>query len=229
MSALAKQAAFPLNPHRRAMIAKLHIARAQLGMVEDDYVQLLIDHAGVTSSADADDRGLEAALKRMTQLGFRPLPSKPARGNAPTARLADSPSARKARALWISLYQLGAVHSQAESALVAFGKRQLKVEQLQWADQALMYRLIEALKAIGRRHGWDQSLDDVPAKSRLYTLKQRLAVAILAKLKAANVVAAHWDLEKAVEQLSGERLVRSVEGFELACVVLGSKLREVGQ
>lgn len=75
----------------------------------------------------------------------------PARGRA----LADSDHARKIRALWLSLWNLGAVDSPTEAAIAAFAERQLGVQALQWVTPHQASSIIEALRGIGRRYGWD--------------------------------------------------------------------------
>ena len=225
MSAVRKLSG-DVSPRRRAMLAKLQIAKKQLNMVEDDYRQLLLDHAGSMSAREASDRGLECALKRMTDLGFKAMPTKPQRQNAATRKLADHASARKARALWLSLWQLGAVHNASEEALESFAKRQLKCDRLQWADQSMMYRLIEALKAMAQRHGWDQSMEGVTPTFRAQELKKRLAIAILGKLKTADIVPEGWSLADTMLRMFGEELKQTPESLELAAVTLGQKLRE---
>ncbi len=59
--------------------------------------------------------------------------------------------------MWISLHQLGVVRDPSEAALERFGARQLGVERLAWAGGSEGYRLIEALKAMAQRAGWDQA------------------------------------------------------------------------
>ena len=228
-AAALKAGSVPLSPHRRGMIAKIHVAKKQLNIADDDYRQILLDEAGVMSSAAASDSGLAKVLDRMKSRGFKP------KGKHGGAKPADHPSARKARALWLSLYQLGAVKNPAEQALEGFAKRQLKVEAMQWANEAYCYRLIEALKAMAERAGWHQEIDAFETRwcqgdssVRLRILKRRLVDAILAKLKAAGAVSADWDAAQAMDRLFGETVnLSSVESLELAAVSLGQKLREV--
>ncbi len=234
MNAVAlKQRHAPLTAHRRGMIAKIHVAKKQLAIADDDYRQILLDEAGVMSSADASDSALAKVLDRLKSRGFKPLPPKKGKHGGP--KPADHPSARKARALWVSLYQLGAVKNPAEQALEGFAKRQLKVEAMQWANEAYCYRLIEALKAMAEREGWRQEMDAFDrrwcqgdASAQLRMLKRRLVEAILAKLAAAGAVSADWDVATAMDRLFGETFnPSSAESLELAAVSLGQKLREV--
>lgn len=67
----------PDFPGRRAMLAKVHIAKKDLGMPDFGYRALLRREAGVESAADADADGLRAVLARFRRLGW--APSSPAR------------------------------------------------------------------------------------------------------------------------------------------------------
>ncbi len=231
MSARARQARFDgASQHRRGLIAKVHVARKQLGLDEDSYRQILADVTGHASAGDCDERQLKAVLGHFESRGFAPRPRK-----AGVRPAADHPSARKARALWISLHQLGAIDNPAEQALEAFARRQLKVSALQWADQSQCYKLIEALKAVAERHGWRQDftgpLAALDSMSRTRQLKARLCEAILVKLKAADIVPGDWTLADAAFRLcgitlgEGRRLTASVEELDLCARSLGDKLR----
>jgi len=106
-------------------------------------------------------------------------------GAAPVARrsAADSPVALKARALWISLHQLGVVRDGSDRALEAFAKRQLKVDRLQWADQSLAYKLIEALKAMAERAGWSQDVSGIAADRVVTVLQDRHYLALVRRFR----------------------------------------------
>lgn len=216
----------PLRPAgdatRGRLIAKVHVAKKELRMVDDDYVEVLLRVAGVASAKDATNEQLIAVLKEFERLGFA------AKSQNKGPRPADHPAARKARALWISLSYLGAVENPAEQALEAFARRQLKVEKLQWANQALCYRLIEALKAIAERHGWSQDLSGVSAGAQLIVLKRRLLDAILAKMVAVGLITSDWSVFRAAYTFAGIELegrLDSVEQLDLVARALGERLR----
>jgi Protein of unknown function (DUF1018) len=48
----------------------LHVAKAHLQLADEDYRALLEAEAGVSSSNDLDNRGLDRVLKRFAKLGF---------------------------------------------------------------------------------------------------------------------------------------------------------------
>lgn len=224
MNPFARPAQFDRSSqHRRGMIAKVHIAKQQLGLSEDDYRQIMLRITGRTSAKDCADRELVALLAEFEAKGFRST-SRP-KG----ARPADHPSARKARALWISLHQLGAVTNSSEQALEAFARRQLKCDRLQWVNQGLTYKLIEALKAIAERHGWDQSTEGLQPGAVVLVLKRRLVTAIADKLRAEQIVPAHWSIERIGFELTGTKpqpiIFQTVEELDRLARDLGAKLR----
>ena len=171
--------------HRRSMMAKINIARQQLAMDEDDYRQGLFDTTGRTSLRDCSDAQLARMLDWLKSKGFQPLPGRKA---------AAHPMALKARALWISLHHLGVVHNASEQALEAFAKRQLGCEKLVWARQSDAFKLIEALKAMGKRAGW--LMQDLARQQPLSPLglQASLCDAILTRLKACAAIPDNWAL-----------------------------------
>lgn len=149
----------------RAALAKVHIAKKELGLDDAAYRAMLERITGRTSAKDCTEGQLGKVLDELKAKGWKPTlkvvsgnPGAAVRRGAP----ASSPVAKKARAMWISLHQLGAVRDPSESALEAFGRRQLGAEKLQWANQSHGYRLIEALKAMAEREGWDQDVAGLP-------------------------------------------------------------------
>lgn len=168
---------------RRPAVVKVQIARRDLGLAEDDYRSILERLTGRTSSAACSDAELGRVLDEFKAKGWKPKvvaggrkAGKPESRKARPAAPADHPAAKKARALWLSLWNLGEIRDPSEAALEAFARRQLKVERLQWADQGLVYKLIEALKAMAERAGWSQQLS-VPPSQAVKVLKARLLAA----------------------------------------------------
>ena len=209
--------------HRRAMMAKINIARQQLEMDEDDYRQALLDQTGQASLKTCSDAQLDRMLGWMKSKGFRALPSK---------RSASHPMALKARAMWISLYHLGSVHNASEQALEAFAKRQLGCERLVWARQSDAYRLIEALKAMAKRAGWMLHNPVTQKPLGPLELQNSLCQAILARLKRDKVVPDDWLLHQAAWSLCGIENARergwTAEDYGRLAAALGAKLREHG-
>lgn len=214
------------SQHRRSMIAKIQIAKKQLNMAEDDYRQALMDQTGRMSLKDCSDPQLARVLEFMKSKGFSSLPS---------GKAASHPMARKARAMWISLYQLGVVHNASEHALEAFAKRQIGCDKMRWANQRDAYKLIEALKAMAERNGWPQH--SIVTHKQLTPIQLQIALceAILKKLKAAGVVPGDWALHVAQWRLcgieeagSGDRGQWTSEDYDRLASALGAKLRAHG-
>lgn len=200
MSALRR----PSAPFRNAMLAKVHLAAKELGLDEDARRDVLQRVTGHRSAADLDDRQLDLALAEFKRLGWTPKTA----GARPGA--ADSPMARKARAMWVSLWNLGVVRHGTEKALEAFAERQLKVAKLQWADQAQGYRLIEALKAMAERADWSQDVAGLKPERQAWSLKARLVQA-QARLLGEPVVMMRGLTERDLDRMATDlgRRIRS--------------------
>lgn len=172
-------------------LAKIHIAKKELDMEDADYRALLKRVTGQESAKGLSWQKMDAVLVEMKRLGWVAKPKlevvqgskAPPPAKAPVSprkqgdirknQAAAHPTARKARALWISLWQLGVIEDNSEKALEAFAKRQLKCDRLVWADQQQMYKLIEALKAMAERNGWSQKL---AINEGVYDLHRRLVM-----------------------------------------------------
>lgn len=164
---------------RRALLAKVHLAKKDLRLDDETYRDVLERITGRRSSAECSVGELETLVAHFRAQGF--VPKVVGGGKSGTAsvparrRAADHPVAKKARAMWISLHQLGVVENPSEQALEAFAKRQLGVERMQWMDQSLGYKLVEALKDWAKRECWDQDLAGIEKKLHIRVLKTRLA------------------------------------------------------
>jgi len=211
--------------HRRAVTAKVHVAKKQLVMNDDDYRQIILDESGQMSLKACSDKQVERVLDRLTALGFKPLPKKGSRAGA------QHPMAKKARALWISLHHLGVIENPSEQALEAFAKRQLNCERLVWARQSDAYRLIEALKAMAKRSGWSQQSPATGKRLSTRELQHHLCEVILGRLKAGDAVPADWSIDAAAWRLCGIDTSRteggfSTEAYARLAAALGAKLRD---
>ncbi len=222
----ARPATFDRSQQRRkAMLGKVHVQKKQLGLDEDDYRQILMQETGHASARDCTERQLEKVLGRFAALGAKPLAKPAAKG------VAQNPMARKARALWISLYHLGAVRSRDEKALEAFAKRQIGCERLIWAKQSDGYKLIEALKKMAEKDGWSQT-DAKGNNLSVLRLNEGLCKAILAKLIAHGEARPDWTIDIAAWRLCGIELgaegPMNAESYQRLAQALGAKLRDAG-
>lgn len=60
------------TPARKAKLAKIHIARKELSMADDDYRAMLKRITGKTSSADCRLAQLDAVIDELRRLGWKP-------------------------------------------------------------------------------------------------------------------------------------------------------------
>jgi phage gp16-like protein len=191
------------------MLAKVHLAAKELGLDEESRRDILERLTGQRSAAGLNDRQLDQVLNEFKRLGWKPKTS----GAGPKA--ADSPMARKARAMWLSLWNLGVVRNGTEKALEAFGARQLGVDRLQWADQSQGFRLIEALKAMAERAGWSQDVAGLKPDRQAWSLKARLVQA-QARLLGDPMVMMHAlgerDLDRMATELGKRIRAKASEG-----------------
>lgn len=211
------------SQHRRAMLAKIHVAKKELAMDDDDYRQILFEESGKRSAADLNDVQLGRVLERFKGIGFKPkLGSK----RAPAAQ---HPVARKARAMWISLYYLAVVKNSSEEALEAFAKNQLGCERLKWARQSHGYKLIEALKAMAVRYDWPQHDKRTGKPLDVLSLQRGLCDAIVERLKKRGEIPIDATLAETAFRLCGVEdagdLLWSAEQYAELAEKLGRKLR----
>jgi phage gp16-like protein len=92
---------------RNADLAKIHVAKKQLGMSEDDYRAMLWTQGRVTSSKDLDHAGRAKVLDYLKQVGFKAAAAKSIkRPSRPTPSADALPLVRRIRAQLISLGRL---------------------------------------------------------------------------------------------------------------------------
>lgn len=132
---------------RNVMIAKVHVARKQLGMDETAYRGLLQRETGKTSSGDCTEAQLTRVLAEFRRLGWKPATNPAASGRARS----EKPHVRKIFALWGDLSRSGALKDSSRAALVAFIERQTGVSHPDWLTAAQANSVTEGLKAIQQR------------------------------------------------------------------------------
>jgi phage-related protein len=145
-------AARPLDPaaeRRRRDLAFIHAAKKQLAMADDAYRALIARFSdGRTDSAGE----LSAAERGQVMDHLRSFGAGRAQRRGRGAD--DREQASKLRALWRSLYQLGAVRDASDEALASFVTRQTGIAALRWNRPADLAAGIEALKSWCARVGY---------------------------------------------------------------------------
>lgn len=85
------------TPDRRAMIAKIHLAKKQLALTEDSYRDILRRVTGLDSAGAMRADQLDAVLREFGRLGWKPKPAK---------RRSDKPQVRMIWAIWQDIVRL---------------------------------------------------------------------------------------------------------------------------
>lgn len=90
--------------HRNSEISKIHIAKKQLGLPEEEYRAILVAKGGSDSSKHLDHAGRQRVLEYFKTLGFMPQAATTTRRPARPTPSADAlPLVRRIRAQLISL------------------------------------------------------------------------------------------------------------------------------
>lgn len=134
-------------PPTRAQLAKIHIAKKELGISDEIYRDILHVNFHVESSSKLNRFSAEKLLTLFKTKGWKPKASKK-KGHSP--KLKDSQQ-RKVQALWITLAKAGVVRNGSDIALQKYVKRLTGLDNLQWCGDAECYQLIESLKSWAQR------------------------------------------------------------------------------
>jgi len=140
----------PADPARTRYYAAIHAGAKALGWDEDMRRDTMAARYGGLRSAK--DLGLEQLRDFARYIGDAQQAAglKLARRRQPARAgkrpLAPGDQAAKVRALWLSLYHLGALSDPSEAAVDAWVQRQTGVASLRFADQAVADRAIRGLR-----------------------------------------------------------------------------------
>ena len=121
---------------RRAALAKIHIAKKQLGLEEETYRAMLQEVAGVDSAADLDMRGLGEVLDHLADRGAK-FASRGRKSGSFT------PHRSKRRLLW-KIYQLLGDRPQKYAAAIL--RNQGGPDALEWATPTQLHKVVAALE-----------------------------------------------------------------------------------
>ena len=136
---------------RKADLAAIHIAKAQLGLDDDSYRDLLSTVcAGVRSSAALDYGGRKrflAHLRACLRASGAPAPARAASGPKRAVQSPLTPAQRKMWALWMTLADAGLVRNRTMGALAKFAARQTGVDRLEWLNGLQEALVIDSMKA----------------------------------------------------------------------------------
>lgn len=129
---------------RNVNLAKIHLAKKQLGLDDDTYRAILARVCGVKSAKDLNARQMPLLLQEFERLGWKPV--KASHGKRP------NPAANKAALIGKIEAQLAAA-SRPWTYADGMAQHMFKVEKVDWLDGEQLLRLVQALAVDARRHG----------------------------------------------------------------------------
>lgn len=135
-----------MTADKRPLLAKVHIAKTQLGLDDDQYRDIVRRITGKDSAAQCRYSQLVDLINEFKSLGWKTEKKK-------AFRRAPSDGIKKIYALWGKLQALGAVQSTDKTALDAFCKKYTGIDSVQWLLPDQQRKIIEILKQWIKRIG----------------------------------------------------------------------------
>ncbi|WP_299072811.1 gp16 family protein [uncultured Paraglaciecola sp.] len=139
---------------RKALMAKIHIAKKQLNLDDDVYRDVLNHITGQSSCSKMSDNQLKNVLDHFKNKGFKAKPKNGRRMSPNSSEPVKTPQIRKIRAVWITMHLHGIVRDNSEAALDGYVKRMSAqqnngkgVDAVAWLNGELAHKVLEALKA----------------------------------------------------------------------------------
>lgn len=127
------------KPPRNRDLAKIHVAKKQLALSDEDYRAMLWTIGRVRSSGDLDAHGRRKVLAHMQSRGFRP-------------RATGRPVPADSRAAMLGkIRAMLADEGRADAYGDALAKRIAKCERLEWCQPDGLRKVIAALNYDRRR------------------------------------------------------------------------------
>jgi phage gp16-like protein len=124
---------------RNPLIAKLHIAKKQLGLDDASYRAVLMAATGKASSRDMREHELVAVMEAFKKQGFR--------ATTPATKEGRKPYVTKIYALWGDLQRRGTLADPSMKALGSFIHRQTGMHRAEWLSPEDANKVTEGLKA----------------------------------------------------------------------------------
>ena len=142
------------------LLAKIHIAKKELGLTDEVYRDVLSSEFGVQSSKDLDNGQALKLIRHFKEKGWEPK-SKPKKYDDLGKRdvyAAKPEQLRLIEVLWHQIYQ----GNNEKLHLRQFVFRVAKVMDLRFLEKDQAYNVIEALKAMKRRKREDSHVEKIP-------------------------------------------------------------------
>lgn len=188
----------------RATLAAIHVAKKDRGLDDDAYRDMMERVAGVRSASHLDANGARLVMLEFERLGFN-------RDDKPGTAGDRRPIVHKARALWISLYQLDEVANRSDKALDAFTERTTGKQTLRFATNGEAGKVVEALKSWARRVGIASDTTIAVVREQMRRLDQAATADNMAEANPRDKALLDGYSEKRLRELAstlGERVRR---------------------
>jgi phage gp16-like protein len=170
---------------RVRLIRRIHVAKRELALAEDSYRGLLLRIGGHESCA-----GMGLDQLSLVWSEFQRLGAGIGRPGRPRHKAQHDPAFGKAQALWLSLWNLGAIKDASDRALARFIAHQTGLASPQWLRRAEdKVKVIEALKDWLARLGVDWSASRHPAECVVRAQYTDLGIAAGGEISALAAVA----------------------------------------
>lgn len=130
---------------RSPALAKIHIAKKELGLADDDYRAILTRVTGQNSASKLTAPAQEAVLTEFARLGWKPG------FKSFDGKKSSKPGVRLIFGLWAECARRGAINDGSRKALLAFTERQTGITNPDWLTPAQASLVTEGLKAMVAR------------------------------------------------------------------------------
>ncbi len=129
---------------RRNLLARVHIAKKDLGLDDDVYRDFLEQHTGQTSAGGLSEIELKKLVKAFEGVGWTSQKKGSYRAKSKKAYV---------RLIHVYWKKLSDAEITRKDGLDAFVKSQVKVDSVEWLDKNQGNEIIEALKGWAKRMG----------------------------------------------------------------------------
>lgn len=142
------------NAKRTQLIRLIHVARRELKLSDDAYRTALSEAAnGKESSSEMAIKELEAVLTLFKAAGFKVKLNNKRKLSPKSGARVRTAEISVIRAVWTTMYKHGFLRDGSETSLNSYVKRMtvklnngIGVDEVQWLDGYLAYKVLEALK-----------------------------------------------------------------------------------
>jgi len=144
--------------NRNALLAKVHIAKTQLGLADEDYRDMLEELTGQRSASKLRPAQLLFVLQHFEERGWQSKPKKKSaadtHGKPSGARPGSKGMMAKIEALLAEKARVEGLGYLPWDYAKAILQRQGGPDRFEWAEDEQLRGVIAALYADGKRRGW---------------------------------------------------------------------------